>query len=412
MSLITFAYLIGGLVLLVVGAEALVRGAARLASRFGIPPLIIGLTVVAFGTSAPETAVSVQASLGGSGDIAVGNVIGSNIANILLILGLSALIAPLVVSRQLIRLDVPVMIGAGLLCYALAWNGSISRLDGALLLISLIGYTLFLVAASKREKAPAGDDEFATEFGPDESDKPFAWVFQLLLILLGLGLLVGGSNLLIEGAVGLARALGLSELVIGLTVVAVGTSMPELATSVLAVIKGERDIAVGNVVGSCIFNLLLVLGAGAAVAPGIAQRFDGNVLEMKSVPELLWENGFQALMTANGMEFNVNGDVSLTAFKRYWHNRTGDSPKIDGNAKTVGGWVLELFGKIPETNESVTTDDFRITVLKVSERRIVKVRLTVIPKSENRYASIALNFKMQFQNFSHACRRQAGGIAK
>ncbi|HBC22571.1 MAG TPA: sodium:calcium antiporter [Pseudomonas sp.] len=284
MSLITFAYLIGGLVLLVVGAEALVRGAARLASRFGIPPLIIGLTVVAFGTSAPETAVSVQASLGGSGDIAVGNVIGSNIANILLILGLSALIAPLVVSRQLIRLDVPVMIGAGLLCYALAWNGSISRLDGALLLISLIGYTLFLVAASKREKAPAGDDEFATEFGPDESDKPFAWVFQLLLILLGLGLLVGGSNLLIEGAVGLARALGLSELVIGLTVVAVGTSMPELATSVLAVIKGERDIAVGNVVGSCIFNLLLVLGAGAAVAPGglsispNAQSFDFPVM--------------------------------------------------------------------------------------------------------------------------------------
>ena len=284
MSLITFAYLIGGPVLLVVGAEALVRGAARLASRFGIPPLIIGLTVVAFGTSAPETAVSVQASLGGSGDIAVGNVIGSNIANILLILGLSALIAPLVVSRQLIRLDVPVMIGAGLLCYALARNGSISRLDGALLLISLIGYTLFLVAASKREKAPAGDDEFATEFGPDESDKPFAWVFQLLLILLGLGLLVGGSNLLIEGAVGPARALGLSELVIGLTVVAVGTSMPELATSVLAVIKGERDIAVGNVVGSCIFNLLLVLGAGVAVAPcGLsispnAQSFDFPVM--------------------------------------------------------------------------------------------------------------------------------------
>jgi len=283
MSLITFAYLIGGLVLLVVGAEALVRGAARLASRFGIPPLIIGLTVVAFGTSAPETAVSVQASLNGSGDIAVGNVIGSNIANILLILGVSALIAPLVVSRQLIRLDVPVMIGAGLLCYGLAWNGSISRLDGILLLVALIGYTLFLVVASKRDK-PGPGDEFDTEFGPDAGDKPYAWVLQLLLILLGLGLLVGGSNLLIEGAVGLARALGLSELVIGLTVVAVGTSMPELATSVLAVIKGERDIAVGNVVGSCIFNLLLVLGAGAAVAAdGLsispnAQSFDFPVM--------------------------------------------------------------------------------------------------------------------------------------
>ncbi|WP_417777914.1 calcium/sodium antiporter, partial [Stutzerimonas xanthomarina] len=266
MSLITFAYLIGGLVLLVAGAEALVRGAAKLASRFGIPPLIIGLTVVAFGTSAPETAVSVQASLNGSGDIAVGNVIGSNIANILLILGLSALIAPLVVSRQLIRLDVPVMIGAGLLCYGLAWNGSISRLDGILLLVALLGYTLFLVIASKREQPGPGVDEFDTEFGPDPAAKPYAWVLQLLLIVLGLGLLVGGSNLLIEGAVGLARALGLSELVIGLTVVAIGTSMPELATSVLAVIRGERDIAVGNIVGSCIFNLLLVLGAGAAVA--------------------------------------------------------------------------------------------------------------------------------------------------
>ncbi|MBK3868327.1 calcium/sodium antiporter [Pseudomonas stutzeri] len=283
MSLMTFAYLIGGLVLLVVGAEALVRGAAKLAGRFGIPPLIIGLTVVAFGTSAPETAVSVQASLNGSGDIAVGNVIGSNIANILLILGISALIAPLLVSRQLIRLDVPVMIGAGLLCYVLAWNGSISRLDGALLLVSLIAYTVFLVVASKREKAPALD-EFVTEFGPTGDDKPFAWVRQMLSILLGLGLLIGGSNLLIEGAVGLARTLGLSELVIGLTVVAVGTSMPELATSVLAVLKGERDIAVGNVVGSCIFNLLLVLGAGAAVsADGLsispnAQSFDFPVM--------------------------------------------------------------------------------------------------------------------------------------
>ncbi|WP_313024625.1 calcium/sodium antiporter [Pseudomonas lopnurensis] len=284
MSLMTFAYLIGGLVLLVVGAEALVRGAARLAGRFGIPPLIIGLTVVAFGTSAPETAVSVQASLSGSGDIAVGNVIGSNIANILLILGLSAVVAPLVVSRQLIRLDVPVMIGAGLICYALAWDGRISRLDGALLLICLVGYTLFLVIASRRERnAPAGD-EFVTEFGPDETARPLAWLLHLLLIVIGLGLLVGGSNLLIEGAVALARALGLSELVIGLTVVAVGTSMPELATSLLAALRGERDIAVGNVVGSCIFNLLLVLGAGAAVASeGLsispnAQSFDFPIM--------------------------------------------------------------------------------------------------------------------------------------
>ncbi|NKQ12513.1 calcium/sodium antiporter [Pseudomonas sp. SST3] len=266
MSLMIFAYLIGGLVLLVVGAEALVRGAAKLAARFGISPLIIGLTVVAFGTSAPETAVSIQASMNGNGDIAVGNVIGSNIANILLILGLSALVAPLLVSRQLVRLDVPVMIGAGLLTVALAWNGNVSRLDGCILLALLLLYTLFLVIASQRDKQRMQRDEFTFEYGPEDQTKPFDWALQLLLILLGLGLLVLGSNLLIEGAVALARALGLSELVIGLTVIAVGTSMPELATSLLAVYRGERDIAVGNVVGSCIFNLLLVLGAGALIS--------------------------------------------------------------------------------------------------------------------------------------------------
>ncbi|QGZ29972.1 calcium/sodium antiporter [Stutzerimonas stutzeri] len=266
MSLMIFAYLIGGLVLLVAGAEALVRGAVKLAARFGISPLIIGLTVVAFGTSAPETAVSIQASLNGSGDIAVGNVIGSNIANILLILGLSALIAPLLVSRQLVRLDVPVMIGAGVLTFALAWNGNVSRLDGCILLALLLLYTVFLVIASKREKQRAQVDEFTIEYGVNSQASALAWVPQLLLVLLGLGLLVAGSNLLIEGAVALARALGLSELVIGLTVIAVGTSLPELATSLLAVYRGERDIAVGNVVGSCIFNLLLVLGAGALVS--------------------------------------------------------------------------------------------------------------------------------------------------
>lgn len=266
MSLMTLAYLIGGLVLLVVGAEALVRGASRLAARFGISPLIIGLTVVAFGTSAPETAVSIQASLDGSGDIAVGNVIGSNIANVLLILGLSALIAPLIVSRQLVRLDVPVMIAAGVVTFALAWDGSISRLDGFILLALLILYTVFLVIASKREKKLQRSDELTEEYGEKDTAKPLGWIMQLLLVILGLALLITGSNLLIEGAVALARALGLSELVIGLTVIAVGTSMPELATSMLAVYRGERDIAVGNIVGSCIFNLLLVLGAGASVS--------------------------------------------------------------------------------------------------------------------------------------------------
>lgn len=266
MTLMTFVYLIAGLVLLVAGAEVLVRGAAKLAAQFGIPPLIIGLTVVAFGTSAPETAVSVQAALDGSGDLAIGNVVGSNIANVLFILGLTALIAPLIVSRQLIRLDVPIMIGASLLTFALAWDGSLSKLDGAILFAGIVAYTAFLIISSRKQK-PLEDDEFSKEFGLDEPVKPYAWAINLGLIIVGLVLLVSGSNFLVEGAVTLARTLGISELVIGLTVVAVGTSLPELATSVLAAIKGERDIAVGNIVGSNIFNLLCVLGLASLVSP-------------------------------------------------------------------------------------------------------------------------------------------------
>ena len=267
MTLMTFVYLIAGLVLLVAGAEVLVRGAAKLAAQFGISPLVIGLTVVAFGTSAPETAVSVQASLNGSGDIAIGNVVGSNIANVLLILGTTALVAPLVVSRQLIRLDVPIMIGASLVTFGLAWDGQLSRIDGAILFSAVVIYTLFLVISSRRENAAGADDEFAKEFGLDEPAKAHAGLVNAGLVLGGLVLLVVGSNFLVEGAVALARALGLSELVIGLTVIAIGTSLPELATSIMAAFRGERDIAVGNIVGSNIFNLLCVLGLASLVSP-------------------------------------------------------------------------------------------------------------------------------------------------
>jgi cation:H+ antiporter len=267
MTLMIALYLLAGLVLLVAGAEVLVRGAAKLAAQFGIPPLIIGLTVVAFGTSAPETAVSVQAAYAGSGDLAIGNVLGSNIANVLLILGITALVSPLLVSRQIIRLDVPIMIGASLVTYALGWDGSLSRLDGALLFAGVVTYTAFLIISSRKEKAAAADDEFAAEFGLHEAPKPYAGTINLALIIAGLALLVSGSNFLVEGATSLARAIGLSELVIGLTVVAIGTSLPELATSVMAAFKGERDIAVGNIVGSNIFNLLCVLGLASLVSP-------------------------------------------------------------------------------------------------------------------------------------------------
>ncbi len=247
-----------GLVLLIAGAETLVRGAAALAARFGVSPLAIGLTVVAFGTSAPELAASVLAARAGAGDIALGNVVGSNIFNVLFILGLAALIAPLVVQRQLVRVDVPVMMAVSLLVVPLAWDGKISRPEGALLLGGMILYTVLLLRAARRDlEAEARPTTQGTLLG------------QLALVVGGLAALVLGARWLVAGAVALARALGLSDLIIGLTVVAAGTSLPEVAASVVAAIKGQRDIAVGNVVGSNIFNILCVLGGAALVGDGV-----------------------------------------------------------------------------------------------------------------------------------------------
>jgi cation:H+ antiporter len=256
-----------GLIALVGGAELLVRGASKLALSFGISPLVVGLTVVAFGTSAPEMAVSVQSAWSGQVDIALGNVVGSNIFNVLFILGASALIVPLVVHQQIIRQEVPVMIGASLLLWAMAADGGISRWEGLLLASLIVGYTIVIIRQSRRETAAirAEYDE-AFEGGAQAWDTH--WGVQILLILAGLALLVLGSNWLVEAAVAFAKYLGVSELVIGLTIVAAGTSLPEVATSILAAIRGERDIAVGNAVGSCIFNILAVLGISASVAPG------------------------------------------------------------------------------------------------------------------------------------------------
>lgn len=256
---------VAGLAALVVGAELLVRGASKLALSFGISPLVVGLTVVAFGTSSPELAVSVQSAWSGQVDIALGNVVGSNIFNVLFILGVSALIVPLLVAKQLIRQEVPIMIGASLLLFALAWDGGLSRWDGALLFGLLIAYTVFLIRQSRKE-SKAMADEYSRELGVDKG-----WdgrlPAQLLLIAAGLALLVGGSNWLVDAAVVFAKHLGVSEMVIGLTVVAAGTSMPEVATSIIAAIRGQRDIAVGNVVGSNTFNILGVLGVSGLAAP-------------------------------------------------------------------------------------------------------------------------------------------------
>jgi cation:H+ antiporter len=258
----TLLMFVAGLVLLIFGADLLVRGASRLSLSLGIAPLVVGLTVVAFGTSAPEMAVSVKGALDGQTDIALGNVVGSNIFNVLFILGLSALLTPLVVDRQLIRQEVPILIGLSALVCWMARDLRISFGDGAVLALILVAYTVLLYWQGKRAPASEMSDDLlptGTGFG---SRLPG----QLVLIAAGLALLVLGSRWLVDAASAFAAALGVSQLVIGLTIVAAGTSLPEVATSVVAALRGEREIAVGNVLGSNIFNLGLVLGVSAMVS--------------------------------------------------------------------------------------------------------------------------------------------------
>jgi len=274
MPITAIVYIVLGLILLVGGAELLVRGASRIAIAWGMPPLIIGLTIVAYGTSAPEAAVSIQSSLAGQADIALGNVIGSNICNVLLILGASALIAPMMVPSQLIRLDVPIMIGVSLLVLLFSLDGNLGRSDGLILFSGAIAYTIFLILSGRDDQAELPDDLLAesasarTRFScGDAARTRRSSLKNLGLVAVSLALLVGGSNWLVQGAVTVAAAIGVDQLVIGLTIVAVGTSLPELASSLVASVHGEQDIAVGNVVGSNIFNLLAVLGLAATLSP-------------------------------------------------------------------------------------------------------------------------------------------------
>jgi cation:H+ antiporter len=284
------AFFVLGLGALVLGADLLVRGASRIALSLGISPLVVGLTIVAMGTSSPEVAVSVGAVLGGSTDIAVGNVVGSNIFSVLFILGVSALITPLVVHSQIIRQEVPIMIGASLILAALTVDGTLSRLEAALLLVLLVAYLAFLVRQSRAESRETRD-EYAGGV-PRNGEWDRHWAVRLALILAGLGLLVLGSNWLVDAAVAFARALGVSDLVIGLTIIAAGTSMPEAATSVMAAMRGERDIAVGNVIGSNTFNILGCLGisgtvsaSGLVIAPAVL-NFDLWVMIAVAVASL------------------------------------------------------------------------------------------------------------------------------
>jgi cation:H+ antiporter len=283
MGPLTFVLLIAGIVLLILGAEAMVRGATRLAIGLGVSPLLVGLTVVAFSTGSPELAVGIQSALAGSADIALGNVVGSNILNVLLVLGASALIIPLSVHPKIVRVDVPIMVGASLLVLLFSLDGNIAPLEGALMFAGMLLYTGFAVLQSRRESR-AAQKEYEAEFSAPRSNRLRDLAGSIALVVIGLVLLVIGSGWMVDGATAIARALGVSELIIGLTVVAIGTSLPEIVTSIVAAMRGQRDIAVGNVVGSNIFNLLAVLGLTALIAPaGVnvaasALRFDMPVM--------------------------------------------------------------------------------------------------------------------------------------
>jgi len=284
MTVVTF---IAGLVLLVAGAELLVRGAAKLALRFGVSSLVVGLTVVAFGTSAPELAVSIDSARRGAVDIAVGNVVGSSIFNVLFILGGCPVMVTKKISRQIIRQEVPIMIGASILLVVLARDGSIGRFDAALFTVLVIAYTTMLIVQSRRAISSGKVETEAgssTDLEAEGISLTSTWdekvAAQIGLIIGGLALLILGSRWLVSSATAFAESLGVSDVVVGLTIVAAGTSMPEVATSVMATIRGHREIAVGNVIGSNIFNILMVLGVSGLVAPrplavaASIQRFD------------------------------------------------------------------------------------------------------------------------------------------
>ncbi len=256
--LLNLVYILIGFAGLFFGGNELVKGASRLAASLGVAKVIIGLTVVAFGTSMPELLVSLQAALGGSSDIAIGNVVGSNIANIGLILGIGGLIALIPIQRGLLVRDIPIMIGVSILVFLMALDGIISQVDGLILVVGLIAFNVGMVAISLRQRNANGNGE------PDQQINRLVEVGRFVV---GLVVLLVGANLLVSGAVAIARELNVSELVIGITLVAIGTSLPELVTSIVAALKKHEELLMGNVVGSNIFNILGILGITALVRP-------------------------------------------------------------------------------------------------------------------------------------------------
>lgn len=258
--MITWLSIIGGFVILTLGAESLVRGASSIALKLGLSPLIIGLTIVAFGTSAPELAVSIKSAVAGNSGIALGNVIGSNIANIGLILGITALIRPIKIESQMVKRDIPIMIAASLLFWGLLLDDGLSFIDGAILSTLLVTYLSYSYFTADKQASDETEDVGQRQ-----------WL-SIIFIIVGISMLVGGGILFVDGAVALAQSFGISEIIIGLTIVAIGTSMPELVTSIVAALKGQSDIAIGNVVGSNLFNILGILGVTALIHPIIGSE--------------------------------------------------------------------------------------------------------------------------------------------
>lgn len=299
--LLQIVYIVIGVVLVLWGADRLTDGAVGIATRLNIPQIVIGLTIVAMGTSMPEFCVSLVSALKGTADLAVGNVVGSNVFNALLIVGVTALVAPMTILRQTVRKDIPFALVASMLLVLMCLDGTLSRID-ALVLLALFGFFMYVtlqagLSAKKADKQAASDEPSqAASDEAAEAQAPMSWLRASLFIIIGLGCLIGGSNLFVGGATAVATELGISDAVVGLTVVAMGTSLPELATSVVAARKGNSGIAIGNALGSNVFNILLILGLTGAITPLTLQGITTLDLTMLVVSMmLLWLFSFTKL---------------------------------------------------------------------------------------------------------------------
>lgn len=256
--------LVAGFVMLVKGADLFVDGASGIATKFGIPQLVIGLTIVAMGTSAPEAAVSITAAFAGNADITIGNIVGSNILNILIILGISALVYPLAIQKSTLIVDIPVVLLATVVLYLLGFDGNISRIDAVIMLVIFAAYLSYLFIGAKKEASLQKAENTDAE---ENAAKEISLLKASIFTVIGLALIIGGSNFVVNSATAIAKALGLSQRFIGLTIVALGTSLPELFTSVTAALKKNSDIAIGNIVGSNIFNILFIVGLSGIIIP-------------------------------------------------------------------------------------------------------------------------------------------------